>query len=259
MAISVVALNFLFRRKLSVHLALQITSGRPFKPSSDSGGVKHYGLLWRRIGVAARRSAKDNTVAATDSKEIAMVDVREAASGVEEGAAAPPSLPRIVEAMLFVGGAPLTTTAACEAVRGLTPALFTRLLEELNRDYRRQGRPYRIQPRDHGYELVLRPHFRGVLERLYGATREARLPPAALEVLALVAYRQPVGKNEIDSLRGGESTTALRQLVRLGLAAVQRGDADQREALYHTTPRFLSAFHLRSLDDLPRTGDMHQL
>jgi segregation and condensation protein B len=207
----------------------------------------------------ARRSAKDNIVVATDSKEIAMVDVRETASGVEEGAAAPPSLPRIVEAMLFVGGAPLTTTAACEAVRGLTPALFTRLLEELNRDYRRQGRPYRIQPRDHGYELVLRPHFRGVLERLYGATREARLPPAALEVLALVAYRQPVGKNEIDSLRGGESTTALRQLVRLGLAAVQRGDADQREALYHTTPRFLSAFHLRSLDDLPRTGDMHQL
>jgi chromosome segregation and condensation protein ScpB len=68
-----------------------------------------------------------------------------------------------------------------------------------------------------------------------------------------------VGKNEIDSLRGGESATALRQLVRLGLAAVQRGDADQPETLYHTTPRFLSAFHLRSLDDLPRTGDMHQL
>jgi len=78
-------------------------------------------------------------------------------------------------------------------------------------------------------------------------------------VLALVAYRQPLAKNEIDSLRGGESATALRQLVRLGLAAVQRGDADQHEALYHTTPRFLSAFHLRSLDDLPRTGEMHKL
>ena len=106
---------------------------------------------------------------------------------------------------------------------------------------------------------MLRPQFRGVLERLYGAMREARLSPAALEVLALVAYRQPVGKNEIDSLRGGESATALRQLVRLGLAAVQRGDADQRQALYHTTPRFLNAFHLRSLDDLPRTGDLHKL
>lgn len=177
----------------------------------------------------------------------------------EENLPAPPPLPRIVEAMLFIGGAPLTATMACEAVRGLTPAGFSQLLDELNRTYRRQGRPYRIQPRDHGYELVLRPPFRGVLERLYGATREARLSSAALEVLALVAYRQPVGKNEIDSLRGGESATALRQLVRLGLAAVQRGDADQHEALYHTTPRFLTTFHLRSLDDLPRTGDLHQL
>ena len=177
----------------------------------------------------------------------------------EETSAALPPLPRLVEAMLFIGGATLTATAACEAVRGLTPAVFAQVLEGLNSDYRRQGRPYRIQPRDHGYELVLRPQFRGVLERLYGATREARLSPAALDVLALVAYRQPVGKNEIDSLRGGESATALRQLVRLGLTAVQRGDADQREVRYHTTPRFLSAFHLRSLDDLPRTGDMHTL
>jgi segregation and condensation protein B len=188
-----------------------------------------------------------------------MSEEREAALGAEENAAVPPPLPRIVEAMLFIGGAPLTAAAACEAVRGLTPALFARLLEDLNRDYRRQGRPYRIQPRDNGFELVLRPRFRGVMERLYGATREARLTPAALEVLALVAYRQPVGKNEIDSLRGGESATALRQLVRLGLAAMQRGDADQRETLYRTTPRFLNAFHLRSLDDLPRMGDMNHL
>ena len=110
-------------------------------------------------------------------------------------------------------------------MRGLTPALFAQVLEGLNRDYRRQGRPYRIQPRDQGYELALRPRFRVVMERLYGSVREARLSPAALDVLALVAYRQPVGKNEIDSLRGGESGAALRQLVRLGLAAVQRGDA----------------------------------
>ncbi len=188
-----------------------------------------------------------------------MAEERETTNDAEEGSAAPPPLPRIVEAMLFVGGAPLTATTTCEAVRGLTPSAFAAIIEGLNRDYRRQGRPYRIQPRDHGYELILRPRFRGVLERLYGSTRDARLSPAALEVLALVAYRQPLGKNEIDSLRGGESATALRQLVRLGLAAVQRGAADQQEALYHTTPRFLSAFHLRSLDDLPRTGEMHKL
>ena len=107
--------------------------------------------------------------------------------------------------------------------------------------------------------MALWLRFRGVLERLYGLMRDARLSPAALEVLALVAYRQPLGKNEIDSLRGGESATALRQLVRLGLAAVQRGAADQQEARNHTTPALLSAFRLRSLDDLPRMGDMNKL
>ncbi len=181
-----------------------------------------------------------------------------AATGPAEGAS-PPPLPRIVEALLFVGGPPLTAVRACEAVRGLTPEVFTRILEGLNRDYRRQGRPYRIRPRDQGYELALRPRFRGVLDRLYGSLREARLSPTALDVLALVAYRQPVGKNEIDSLRGGESGGALRQLVRLGLVAVQRGDADRPEAAYRTTPRFLSVFHLRCLEDLPRTQELHKL
>ena len=176
-----------------------------------------------------------------------------------DDSAAPPPLPRIVEALLFVGGAPLTPERACDAVRGLTPATFLQIIDGLNRDYRRQHRPYRIQPREQGFELTLRPLFRIVLERLYGSAREARLSPAALDVLALIAYRQPVGKNEIDSLRGGESGAALRQLVRLGLAAVQRGDADQREAMYRTTPRFLKLFHLRSLDDLPRTQELHRL
>jgi segregation and condensation protein B len=78
-------------------------------------------------------------------------------------------------------------------------------------------------------------------------------------VLALVAYRQPITKQEIEALRGGESTSALRQLVRLGLIAVQRGEADQREVVYRTTTRFLSLFQLRSLDDLPRTQDLQKL
>src|SRR5205823_4244975 len=77
---------------------------------------------------------------------------------------APPPLERIVEALLFVGGAPLTAVRACEAARGLTPALFAQIIEGLNRDYRREGRPYRIQPREQGHELALRPQFRVVLD-----------------------------------------------------------------------------------------------
>jgi segregation and condensation protein B len=168
-------------------------------------------------------------------------------------------LPRIIEALLFVGGAPLTAARACEAVRGLTPEQFKEVVDNLNRDYRRQGRPYRVQPRDDGYELTLQPRFRAVTERLHGTTREARLSPAALDVLALVAYRQPATRQEVESLRGGDSGGVLRQLVRLGLIAVQRGEENPREVVYVTTPRFLALFQLRSLDDLPRTQDLQQL
>ena len=108
--------------------------------------------------------------------------------------------------------------------------------------------------------LTLRPRYRQVVDRLYGGTREARLSPAALDVLALVAYRQPATKQEVDSLRGAESGALLRQLVRRGLiAVVQRADAEQRAVAYGTTGRFLELFGLSGLEDLPRTQDLQQL
>jgi segregation and condensation protein B len=172
---------------------------------------------------------------------------------------APPPLKRILEAILFTGGAPLSAVRAAEAVRGLTAAQLAEIVDELNRDYRSQGRPYRIQLRDQGYELALQPRFRTVVDRLYGSTREARLSPQALDVLSLVAYRQPVTKQEIESLRGAESGGQLRQLVRLGLIALQRGEANQKEVCYGTTAKFLKLFGLLSLDDLPRTQDLQKI
>lgn len=179
----------------------------------------------------------------------------------DSGAAdTPPPPARIVEALLFVGGAPLTAERAAEVVRGLTPEQFADAVAELNQAYRRQGRPYAIQPQGKGHVLTLRPRYRDVLERLYGTGREARLSGAAVDVLALVAYRQPVTKQEVDSVRGAESGALLRQLVRRGLVAVvQRAEAARKEVAYGTTPRFLELFGLGSLDDLPRTQDLQQL
>ena len=133
-------------------------------------------------------------------------------------------------------------------------------MDALNRAYRLQNRPYTILARGEGHALVLRPRYRGVMEKLYGGQREARLSTAAIDVLALVAYRQPATKAEVDSLRGADSGGLLRQLVRRGLIqVVYRADAAQREVSYGTTPRFLEWFGLQSLDDLPRTQDLQQL
>jgi segregation and condensation protein B len=172
----------------------------------------------------------------------------------------PPPPRRIIEAFLFVGGAPLTAERAADAIRGLTAAQFQEAIASLNQDYRRQGRPYLIQPRDHGYVLALRPRFRSVVDKLYGGPREARLSPQAVDVLALVAYRQPATKQEIDTIRGAESGALLRQLVRRGLITVaHRGDAQQKQVAYGTTPRFLQLFGLKNLDELPQTADLQRL
>lgn len=173
---------------------------------------------------------------------------------------APPSPLRIVEALLFIGGAPLTATRAGEVIRGLTAEQFGQAIDELTAAYRRQGRPYAVQPRGHGFVLALRPRYQRVADKLHGGVREARLSTAAVDVLALVAYRQPATKAEIDSLRGAESGALLRQLVRRGLIqVVYRGDASRKEVSYGTTARFLELFGLQTLDDLPRTRDLQQL
>jgi segregation and condensation protein B len=172
----------------------------------------------------------------------------------------PPSPEQLVEAMLFVGGHPLAASVACSAIRGLTPERFQAAIDALNKRYREQWRPYTIEYRDGGFALVVRPAYRNLRERLFGGPRETRLSQPALDVLSVVAYRQPVGKAELDAMRGTDSGATLRQLVRLGLIAVQhRADGTGREVRYGTTPRFLQVFGLASLDELPRLGESQQV
>lgn len=182
--------------------------------------------------------------------------IRDPSSALDD---APPTPMRIIEALLFVGGPPLSAERAGEIVRHLTPDQFEQIIDDLNRSYRRQHRPYTIQASEQGCSLTLKSTFRAVVERL-ASQREARLTPQARDVLALVAYRQPITKAEIDSQRGNDSRGALQQLVRVGLVAVEpRPDLGPRETAYVTTARFLQMFELRDLNDLPRTGELHRL
>jgi segregation and condensation protein B len=200
------------------------------------------------------------TIAEIAMPDTSYADMLESPAAPDGAEATLPSPLRILEALLFVGGAPLTAKRAGEIIRGLSAEQFTQALDSLSHAYRSQNRPYTVLAQGDGYSLALRPKYRGVLEKLYGGQREARLSMAAIDVLALVAYRQPATKAEIDSLRGADSGSLLRQLVRRGLIQVAyRADAAQREVSYGTTPRFLEWFGLQSLDDLPRTQDLQQL
>jgi segregation and condensation protein B len=179
---------------------------------------------------------------------------------VAEEPASPPPPMRIIEALLFVGGAPLTAKRAREILRGLNEEQFDAVITQLNHDYRRQARPYAIQPQGHGWILTLRPKYRYLIEKLYGGVREARLSSLAIDVLAIVAYRQPNTKVETDAIRGADSGALLRQLVRRGLIQITPiPGGNPKEVAYATTPRFLEMFGLASLDDLPKTHDLQQM
>lgn len=169
----------------------------------------------------------------------------------------PPPPERVIEGMLFIGGIPLPPHAIAERLRGMDEEQVAAAVSELNRRYKSQGRPYHVTQLPDGYVMALRPSFRQVRERMQGAVREARLSPHAIEVLAIVAYRQPIAKDEVDSLRGSDSGPLLRQLARHGLVQVsEEADSITR---YATTPRFLELFQLPDLADLPRTADLDRL
>lgn len=182
-------------------------------------------------------------------------------AGPAAGATFTPAPERLLEAILFVAKEPLSHLEASRVLRGLTADQFHALIEGLNLAYRRQGRPYFIVRHESGYRLSLRPKFRSLLDKLYGGVKEARLTPAAVETLAIVAFRQPIAKADVDSLRGQESGPLLRQLIKRGLIVPRRADPNGEAGswLYETTPRFLELFHLTTLADLPRVEDLDRL
>jgi segregation and condensation protein B len=185
----------------------------------------------------------------------------------EPGQQAPPETddsceisPRtILEAMLFVGdrdGRPLAAERAAELMRGVEPEEITGLVDELNRRYAASGCPYHIIGDRSGYRLVLRKAFHPLRNLFYGRIREARLSQAAIDVLAIVAYQQPLTSEQISRLRGKPSAHVLAQLVRRGLLRVERVQTERRTAQYFTTDRFLELFSLESLKDLPQSEDL---
>ena len=194
-------------------------------------------------------------------------DIPETADPIEESPSVEPVAeddpcpisPRsIFEAMLFVGNRdnrPLTPARAAELMRDVEQDEIPALVDALNQCYATRGAACRIVGEGDGYRLTLCDEFRSLRNRFFGRIREARLSQAAIDVLALVAYQQPIAGEKIGRLRGKPSRHVLAHLVRRGLLRVERPDPKRRTTHYRTTDRFLKLFHLRSLDDLPRSED----
>lgn len=180
----------------------------------------------------------------------------------EEDGVCPVTPRSIVEAILFVGhpaGQPLTSQQIASLMRGVQPAEIDEIVDELNEEYALVGAPYTIVSCGAGYQMVLRPQFSALRATLYGRIKEAKLSQAAIDVLAIVAYRQPITAEAVDQLRGKPSGAILTQLVRRNLLMLERPALRDEKPMYRTTDRFLDLFGLDSLAELPKSHESDAL
>jgi segregation and condensation protein B len=165
----------------------------------------------------------------------------------------------ILEAMLFVGdpdNEPLTSKQVSSLMRGVRPQEIDQLVLELNALYAEEECPYHVRSVGAGYRLVLRDEYTGLRDNFYGRIKEAKLSQAAVDILAIVAYRQPLTRAQIDALRGKPAGATLSQLVRRQLLRIERTSEKPRVTRYYTTDRFLTLFGLQDLGELPQSEDL---
>ena len=160
---------------------------------------------------------------------------------------------QVIEGMLFVGGKPLPAKKMSDVLGGtLSHEQVDEYVEQLNDRYRLQNRPYEIRLVEGGYQMCLLYAYEPVRSRVYGqGPKEVKLSQEVLEILAFVAYQQPVTKADVEETDKKNVKSILRQLLRRQLIHLERGDEDT----YHTTPRFLQVFGLTDIADLPQSID----
>jgi segregation and condensation protein B len=167
------------------------------------------------------------------------------------------ALTRLVEAALFAAPRPLTLMdlAALEPEAG--EGAVRAALDEVRAAYAGEDHGVELVEIAGGWQFLTRPEYAETLERAQITLRPRRLSPAALETLAIIAYRQPVGRVEVDEIRGVESAAVIDKLIERGLVeVVTRGEGLGRPLLYGTTPPFLEILGLRDLGELPRLDEL---
>lgn len=166
-------------------------------------------------------------------------------------------LARLLEAALFASARPLPLEELAALDPDSSAEEMRRALDELREHYDEGDHAVEVVELAGGWQILTRAEFTEIIERAQLAARPQRLSSAALETLALIAYRQPIGRAEIEDVRGVGVGGVLRTLHERGLIdVVGRAEGLGRPLLYGTTPLFLEHFALRHLDELPRADEL---
>ena len=180
-------------------------------------------------------------------------------------------LSQVVEALLISAQKPLSARELVSAVKGagdadeLIPNEFSRAteaevaaaLEQFKIEYIEQSRAFQLVEKAEGWQLASDPAFAPWVRQLFPAAKPARLTPPSLETLAIVAYRQPITRADVEAVRGVAVDGVLQSLMERGLVKITgRAELPGRPLLYETTQFFLEHFGLRNLDELPNAEEL---
>jgi segregation and condensation protein B len=201
-------------------------------------------------------------------------DVPEAIAEGELPAGQAPSLVDIVEAVLFASLKPVSakellgilrgaadgSNPVADALKKTKDAELVAALEELAARCAGEGRTYEVRESAAGWQLVTRATFSPWLRQLFPENRPARLSAPAMETLAIIAYRQPITRADIEAVRGVSVDGVMQTLLDRGLVKIAgRAEIPGRPLLYETTQFFMEHFGIRNLDELPNAGELRKM
>ncbi len=165
---------------------------------------------------------------------------------------------RIIEALLFVSDKPVSIDALKDVLKEVDPTEIRAIVEELNGEYSSQGRSFSIKEIAGGFQMLTDPLYSRWISALYKRPPD-RLSGPSLETLAIVAYRQPITRADIEAIRGVNIDGVVKTLEERGLIRTKgRVDGPGRPILYGTTSEFLQHFGLKSLEELPKLKEFKE-
>lgn len=162
----------------------------------------------------------------------------------------------VVEAVLFASDEPLSPTRLASIVETTTKEIKDSI-QSLNEEYKASNRAFRIEPIAGGFQMLTLSPYNAWLQKLLRARSDSKLSSAALETLAIISYKQPIIRADIEAIRGVAAGEMIRSLMYKGLVKiVGRAEIIGRPMLYGTTKKFLEVFGLNSLKDLPKIEEL---
>jgi len=166
----------------------------------------------------------------------------------------------VLEALLFSSETPLSAAKIREIIPMLTTREIATAVQWLNETYRSSARSFEIREIAGGYQIFTLPEYAVYVERLHQSKQKSRLSQKALETLAIIAYKQPITKHEVEEIRGVNVDGVVKTLLSRNLITISgRAKAPGNPFLYITTKKFLEYFGLRSLEDLPKLKEIDEL